>query len=33
MNIFVKRWKCQLSTYYHTETKHGPRQRVELKNV
>jgi len=30
MNIFVERRKCQLLTYYRTETKDGPRQRVEL---
>ena len=31
INIFVKRRKCQLPTYYQTEAKHGPKQRVELK--
>jgi len=33
MNIFVKRRKFQLPTYYHIETKHGPRQKVELNTV
>jgi len=32
-NIFVKRRKCQLPTNYHIETKHGPRQSVELSTV
>jgi len=30
MNIFVKRRECQMSTYYHIETKHGPRQGLNL---
>jgi len=33
MNIFVIRRKCQLPTYHHIETKHGPRQGVELNIV